>query len=444
MGRFPSVARGVDLSGGRAITVEAKRRRRGALFRSAEATSAAPCAAALPIHAAFLRRLATPLQSMDKARRVLPSMLDIELPFPLESCAHAFLDLARTPQGNVETLAVAARMEDVAAHLERQRAAGFNPTTIEHEAVALWRQSVEEAPIAHSQRRILIYLSEDRIGLVSGGGSGLETATGLRLGAHELLDPQSSGARRLALWCRTQREKHPDDIWHLAWCGPGADRPELRAALAAILTGGAELKNITHREPAAFLARGLAAGLVSGASAEGNLRQGALAHPDIAAASRRQSRGRWIGLGAAALLLIAVNLAWMHHLTRARDQWQERLYAEARLVAGTDRLPRGQELLTAERALESQAAGWTLFQHAMEPGAQVVLAQLLRAATPYDMTFHNLIIRPQSLVIHGTAGDWSHGERLSAALAGNGWKTQLERSDAGADERVHFTLKGDQ
>lgn len=450
MGRRVSVARGVDLNGSRATIVEAKRRRGEAQFRSIEISPSKdaetiPCAAALPIHAGFIRRLTAPLSSIDKARRVLPALLDIELPFPLESCAHDFLRLARTPQGDVEALAVAARMEDIAAHLERLRAAGFNPVVLEHEAVALWRQSVKETPIAREQHRLLVYLGLDRIGLVAGSGHGLDAATGLRQGAGDLLATTGNqgGAQRLTLWWRTQRERAADADWHIAWCGPGAEQMETRRDFGAALFGDAELKNTTHRDPATFLARGLAAGLVSGNSDDGNFRKGALAHPNAEAYSQRQTRGRLVALVAGALALAALNLGWLQLLTRARDQWQQRLESEAKIIAGTDRLPRGQELLAAQRALEAQASGWAAFQRALEPGAEQILVQALRAAGERNLTFHNLVVRPQSLLLNGTAGDWNDGEQLAATFTATGWRVQVERSDAGADERVHFTLKGE-
>ncbi len=444
MGRAASVARGVDFGSARATAIEGRRKRGTFEFRAAEAGNTAPCAAALPIHLAFIRRLTAPLPSIEKARRVLPSLLDIELPFPLESCAYSFLNLARTPQNDIETLAVAARTEDVAAYLNRLNQAGIDPLVLEHEAIALWRQSVEEAPLAREQNRLLIYLGDDRTGLVAGSGRGLDAATGLRQPAAELLNTQTGAAQRLALWWRAQRDRANGGDWHLAWCGPGADKPELRRAIAAALSPDGACKEITHRDPATFLARSLATGLLTGESFEGNLRQGAHAHPAATAHAQRSARGRLWALGAAALLLIGINVAWTTLLNRARDQWQRRLESEAALVAGTDRLPRGQETLAAQRALESQAAGWAAFNRTREPGAEQLLAQLLRVAQPYGITFHNLVIRPNSLILNGTAEDWNDGERLAAAFTGDGWRIELDRSDAGADERVHFSLKGEQ
>ncbi|MCZ7593080.1 MAG: hypothetical protein M5U15_13520 [Kiritimatiellae bacterium] len=53
------------------------------------------------------------------------------------------------------------------------------------------------------------------------------------------------------------------------------------------------------------------------------------------------------------------------------------------------------------------------------------------------------MIRPQSLLLNGTAADWNDGEKLAAALSGDSWRVVIERSDAGADERVHFKITGE-
>lgn len=449
MGRGDSIAWGVDLGGPRAIVIEARRRRGAPLFRAREVgpadTARPPVVAALPTYATFLRRLTAPLPSPDKARRVLPALLDIELPFPLESCAYDFLDLARSGTGEVEALAIAARTEDLQSHLARMRDAGFDPAVIEHEAVALWRQSVAEIPFARAQRRLLIYLGYDRTSLAIGGGRGLESATGIRLGADDAAGSpaQQAIAQRLAPWWRAQLAREGAAETHVVWCGPLAQRAETRDAVAALLFAGAAPSGAVHREPETFLARALAARWVTRSDDEGNLRRGALAHPDTERRARRGVNRRLVALAAAALLLATLNAGWRFALDRAQDHWQQRLESEARIVTGTDRIPRGQEWLAARRAIESDAAGWSAFHRAIEPGAQHTLARILASAGQHALTLHALGVRPQAVMLQGTAGAWEDSERLSADLAALGWRVQIERREAGADERVHFTLKGE-
>lgn len=445
MGRYGSIACGVDLDGGAWTFVEASRRRGAIQFRrlSGPPGDAAPVAAAMPVFSGFVRRLTAPIASVEKARRVLPSLLDIELPFPLESCQYDFLSPARTADGGVAALAVAARTEDVVAQLDRLREAGCDPVALEHEAVALWRYSVAELPLGREHRRLLVHLGRSRVSAVAGSFKGLDSATGLRLGAEELAAPGSPAGQRLALWWRAQQEQAPGAVCHVVWCGPVAERAAVRDAIAAQIFPGGVPKSIVHKEPAEFLPRALAVGLLTRAEAEGDLRQGALAHPLGVRLAQGRRRGLGVALAAAAAALAVVSFSGLALLEHAKELWQERLVAEARLAAGTDRLPRGQELLAAQRALDGEAAGWASFARYREPGADAVLARVLGDARTLGLHFHALTAQGAALRLHGTANDWNDGERFASALGTAGWRVELERRDAGADERVHFTLQGE-
>lgn len=432
---------GIDLAGSRVIAVEAMGERRvRALATPAEST--APAAVALPAHSGFIRRLTAPFSSIEKALRVLPSMLDIELPFPLETCAYAFLQPRRAAGGGVSALAVAARTDDVAALLERCRAHGFDPVVVEHEAVAAWRIWGTTHPLAREQTRLIAYLGADRTTLVYGDADGLAAATGLRMGADALAEA-GPALQRIALWWRTVRESADTRDPHLAWCGPRADDEMARRSLCTALFPGGTPREITVPEAEILLPRALASALAADMADAGNLRQGAMAHPLEGQSAQRALYRSLAALAASALLLGATGIASLRLLDRARDVWQDRLVEEARRITGTERLPRGQEALTARRALESQAAGWAAFARHREPGADALLAPAVAAAAARGIYLQSALARPGSIVLTGSAPDWDAGERLAEALQARGLRTSLDRRDAGADERVHFTLRGE-
>ncbi len=452
MSLFGSCGIGVDFVGAETRLVEARRSGRGLRYR-ALAPGAAPrdaaIAAALPAYAGFVRRLTAPIESPAKARRVLPALLDIELPFPIESCSHAFLEVARAAGGGVEALAVAARSEDIVNHLRRLADAGLDPRTLDHEAVILWNQCAREHPLAGRHHRLVVSLGGAHTTLVAGAGARLVAATGLRQPPAEYLGASAPAAlrervgARLAGWWRAQRERAGAEVWHVVWCGPLAGDPDLRRDMAALLSVEETAKSIVPREPELLLARGLAAEHALRRGSEGNLRTGALAHPALARAERRGARGRALALVASAALLFAVNAAWRFALDRRREHWQGRVVAAARALTGTDRLPKGQELLAAERAFDHDAPGWAAFRAFLEPGADARVRFFLGAAHQCELDIQHLAAQPTALLLQGTAGDWAAGERLARALEAAGWRAALERREAGADERVHFTLRGE-
>lgn len=452
MSLFGSCGIGVEFIGAEAQLVEARRRGSGFRYRTLPPGNAprdAAIAAALPVYAGFMRRLSAPLESPAKARRVLPALLDIELPFPIESCTHAFLDIARGSDGGVEALAIAARNEDIESHLQRFAGAGIDPQALEHEAVILWAQCAREHPLAAQHHRLIIYLGSAHTSLVAGSGTTLAAATGLRQPATDFLSATAPGGARalvgtrFAGWWRAQRERAGGATWHVVWCGPLAEDRELRREMAALLSVVDETKSIVPREAALLLARGLAVHQATRRGWEGNLRAGALAHPALSRIERRSARGKAAALAGAAVLLLAVNMGWRFVLDRQRTHWQDRLVESARAIAGTDRLPRGQELLAAQRALDRDAPGWAAFRAFLEPGVDAQVRAILRTAHESNLDIQHLAAQPAALLLQGTAGDWTAGERLAQALERDGWRTALERREAGADERVHFTLRGE-
>jgi hypothetical protein len=453
-------AAGVDLAGGWASVVLATRGRGGPAFTvladgAAElspelrqrldrlAASGAWTVGALAVHETFLRRLTAPFPSIAKARRVFPSLLDIQLPFPLESCSCAYLDAAATPDRQVSALAVAARREDVARALERFGAAGVDPVRLDHEGVALWVRSTRELPLAHQAARVVIYLGTDRTSYVTGRGRTVLAASGVRFGARDFLDPARGAdalrhlAARLTPWLRAQDVESAQ--W--AWAGPGAAQPELVAAIRRALSLPEETSFFVHQQPASFLARALAARAIAADPLSCNLRLGDQEHPRHRAAVAAGIR-RGVGLAlAASLAVVAVNVAWLSVLQQRRDALQQQVQALARSLAGAERVPRGQEVLTAERALQERAPLFEPFHRALAPSLLHQLGPLLDTAAAQQMTLSAVALRPQALECSGTAADWAHCELIQTQLAQAGWKPELERRDAGADERVHFTIK---
>jgi hypothetical protein len=443
-----SICLGVDLAAEDALTVLATRRRGGVQFTPATSRPGAhdPVAAALPAHTAFVRRLRAPFASLAKAEKVWPSLLDIELPFPLDSAVYVFLNSARTADGQTETLAVAARRADVEAWQARLDQAGWRPWYLDHEGLALWSRSVAEQPLAKPGARMVCYVGHDRTALAWGRGSELHAASGLRLGAHELTDPERgpaalrNWAQRINSFRRAQAMIAGESVqW--AWCGPGVTRPDRLAALAAALDLSADIKSFTHREPDTFLARAVAARALVPESSTCSLLPDDRVPPMLARLRSRRARRAPLALAAAALLLLGVNVGWTTWLNHRRDQLQEAVQQRAVELSGTTQLPRGQEVLVTERALAEQAPTLVPFRQAFTPSLLSVANLLLSQAARHGMTLESVTLSEHNVTCRGTVVDWNHGEALAAALSLAGWLPEVERREAAASERVAFTLK---
>lgn len=456
---------GFDLSASRMVIVKATRRRGGQgaecslvcdqspaaappdvlnRIRSEAAKGQAVTAACMPSSESFARWLQTPLASRTKARKVAPSLLDIQLPFPLEECAHDLVRFRMSDDGKYDALAVAARTEDIAARLELFQRTGIEPMRLDHEALALWAQGLREIPVERNILRIVAFIGNGHSTLVFGRGAEFLSAHTIRAGTAELESAHSEPARRFAMRAqqllRAQIPEPGAQAMQWIWTGSAAS-PTFTQAFEDGLRPLGEIRFLAAHDPAWFLARAVAESVLEGESLSCNFRLGSLAHPEeLRHRSRQKSRIAATVL-AAGLLLCALNAGWRILLTRQKEAVQEKLISLAQQMSQMAKVPRGQELLVAERAGREQAPLAAPFLAAFEPSLTTVIGGIVGLAHKHNMAIEYLSLKKDAVSIRGTAVEWSQGELLAALLRDRGFTAEIQRQDAGADERVHFTIK---
>lgn len=410
---------------------------------AAVAGGRAVLSAALPATDSFARWLETPLTARDKAAKVLPALLDVQLPFPLETCLYDFSRLQPAAGGQYRAFACAARRTDIEARLAQHRALHLEPVVLQHEGLALWQQALAEIPLAPHAVRIVAYVGEARTALAVGSGPNggeLISLHGIRLGADELAAPDAPALRqwagRIIQLLHTLPATTEPIQW--LWCGPGA---ELAPVLEPVLAGGERLHCKTLAEPITFLARALAHAALQDA-VPGNLRSGALTHPAVLAHAARTRRNAVGNLFLAGLALTGVSLGWHAWLAHRETRLQTELVATARQLTGAASLPYGQEVATVQRLLKQQAPELQPFLDAFQPAALHELTGLLAAARTCRVTLDALAHNGKSLILRGATDDWNRCDPFAARLRALGYTVELSREEAGADELVRFTLKG--
>jgi len=400
-------------------------------------------AAAMPAAESFTRWLQTPLRSVAKARKVLPSLLDIQLPFPLESCVCQFLECRPSAAGGaIEALAVAARGAHLEAWLDRLRALGLDPVVLDHEALALWTQSRAEAPGEAGVPRIVALLAGRHAVLAVGQGDDYRGALGVRLESGAAGPRQLAG--RVSQFLRAQLPPADERPFEWYWVGAGAEDKTVLAAWLAALDEPGRYAFARHAQPAAFLARALAARALEPGLFRCNLRAGGAAeHPQ----TRRRDARRQIRAAVSALLaglfLCAISVGWRAWLAWRTDAAQAQLSGLAARLTGMPRVPRGQEVMLVGRALDENATRLQPFLDALRPGAEELLYALAGAAASNRLFVEELALLGGRLTVRGSAPDWERAEALVACAREQGWRVELERQEAGADERVPFVVKGE-
>ncbi len=459
----------VELSAGRLLVLKRSRSRKGfdedvlfnqALDRSGVvpedlsgrireevARGESVVAASMPVHESFTRWLQTPLTSFAKARKVLPSMLDIQLPFPLESCVYDILQLKNAGGRGVDALAAAARAQDVTARLGLYEKAGLDPVRLDHEGLALWTQSVREMPVERNSVRIVFHLGHGHSALVIGRGEEFVSAHSIRIGLQDLAGGAADGpvrhlATRVQQLLRAQPPDPGDGTMQWVWTGPGAEKPPVTASIQSALGDLGESRFLTHRQPESFLARAIAVRAMEGGPLGCNFRTGALAHPlEAAWESRSQSR-QAVAVLLAGAILCGLNLSWRLLLRERTAAIQGAIRTAASELAQIANVPRGQEILVAKRAIEQRADQTAPFVDAFSVSPNAALVDILGVAASQKIVLDTLSLRSDSISMQGSADDWTRCETLVAAVRNRGLTADLQRQEAGADEKVHFAIKG--
>lgn len=449
---------GLDVSQNYAAAVRARRNRSGIEYETllvatgdevtsalaargaaAPPTSLRVIAAALPVTLGSTRWLTAPLAQPAKARRVLPSLLDVHLPFPLESCIYGFLGLAPTDDNQMRALALAAPKVAVKARLDELEAWNSAPHVLDHEGLACWDYHQGTIPPDHRPSSIVVYLGHDRTVWATGShGILAHTHATARVLTSTNADAWHERINRML---RSALPENRASTVHWYWTGPGAADAARRAtAEARLQRQSVPLVFHVHDDPATFLARALATRVLTRSPWAWNYRQGPETHPEIV---RRRTatvrRTAWTGL-AAGLCLMAINFGvqrYMHSREQAAD---DALAAWTRTITGHDQVIRGQEVLLAERAVTDEQAVWGPLLSLQDPGLLHDWAALLHTAARHKLHFDMIRLRPDEIQVRGTAGDWDASESFVRQWEQQGWQVNIQQQDVTDTRRVRFRV----
>ena len=405
------------------------------------ARGAAALAVSAPATQTVIRRLRAPFASAAKAAKVWASLLDVDLPFPVESAVCAYVD-PHVEDGGTVAIAAAVRTPEFIAFTDACRAEGFDPTHCDAEALALWTQQGAEAPPARAgQPRVVVWLGAEHITVVRGRGVVL-------LASHVIRAvPASGGTAFEGLWTARMRqilEMHLAetggselDLW---WAGPGAEDEGVVERLRRALPGDLAVRHEIHRQPGSLLVRALARRAAEGSGV--NFRMNEFTHPALTVLREKALRRAYGGVMAAAILVLALNLgeAALRHSQAAL--LQERLTQAAQAIAGNN-IPRGQERLMVERAIALRDRETQPFRDALDPvGQEGQLVRVLTETQALGIEISRLSLSAAAILIEGSAMSIQAVEGLSDRLRLYGWTVQSESPGRTPEGRQQFILKG--
>ncbi len=383
---------------------------------------------------AVLRRLQTPIRSRRKTARVLPSLLDVQLPFPLESCGYAMMDIRRGEDG-CSGLVMAARLDSIDRRVEDLRAWGLDAVCVEHEALALHTAVAE---CIGPRPAWVLWAGETRTVLACLDAAAPRLAHGApALDASGALSAEASPrVRRLLHAASAGADAAPESV---VLCGPRAPA-DLRDPSWEALPELQDLPVIVPDQPQRVLAEGLARRGLEIPASPGNLLTGAREHILIAK-TRRRADNRAAAVWFAGLLLWAgLAIGWQGFLDHKLDRTQTRLQELGSSLAGYP-VQRGQEVREVRLELEEKASRRRVVQSFTQDPVARRVDRILAFAGRADLRFSSLTVQPSAVHIRGTAPDYNRPEALSALVQKMGLQATLNRGSATEEGRVPFSVR---
>lgn len=393
------------------------------------ARGAAGLAVAAPAASTVVRRLVAPFASARKAARVWASLLDMDLPFPVEAAQCDFTPDG-TEDGKACAMAAAVRRADLDAFLDEAAAHGAAPSCCDAEALALWDQHLCEAPPAGEGRcALLVHAAADHVTVVRGRGRRLEGVHVLRSAPSAL--PAERWRMRFRQLAAGVAGGGPVDVW---WSGGGVGEG---CGLRKALSGEPGLRHETHRGPETFLARALARRATEGCCA--GLLPDECLPPAVAGRRRARTRAVHLGVIAVSLLAMALNAALrIRHDAERRSLERQLAEAASAIVRDVPTVP-GQEVLQARRALADGAPVRETLREARMPSPRAGQAmELLSGLAERGVRFYRAAWTPAGIEIAGSAPSPRSVENLPG-----GWEPDVSVQPQPGGGGCVFRMKGE-
>ncbi len=395
-------------------------------------------------------RLEAPFEKRSKVEKVLPTLLDIKLPFPVEECVYVFLGF-RQESEVTSALGVAARSSDIKARLEALIDAGADPLILDHEGLALWTQSIIERPDADGATiRVVLQMGSTNWSLVLGNGFDY-------LGSYNVVPSDLAHVRRIikatvaTLKKSGQGEEnstgrspnHENSVAiQVLLCGWGANEQETVEQFKHTLGVDDTLVEVLD-QPVTFLARGLAQRSFEEGPLRCNLRTGAFEHPAVAEQAFARARVGGVALVLAGAILFGTNIAISELATERERAMDSKLQSMRSELIGYSIKALGSD---AQDKVRSETIDRI---RRLEPFLKMKNRESLRPVL-YDVTalasekgveYNSLSIMPDGVEIKGSAPSLAAAVSLREYLESKGYKSELHKQAGELEgERIGFVL----
>ncbi len=434
---WPVMCYGINLNGDSPVIVYAWKKRGKIMWRPVESGEAgfstiipdnAVCSVCLSARNSLTRRLEAPFTARRKAKKILPTLLDIQLPFSIETCAYDFLDYKKKPDGTMDILAVAATNENIAGKINEAQKYGIDPEIIDVEGLAVWSQILRETELNDSIK-VVVVLEGQSSSLTIGRGSDFVNSYGLNAAdvsrALRLLKAYASDAKNI--------------VWYFA--GSMVNDENIISLWKSKLmeSGYTNIKIIN--QPELFIARALAIRPLANDRMFNNMRRGGNLHPKI----KKHNDVNKIRLSAFLFITGLIILAGAVVLRNQAEQKKVSLSKTASTLvdslAGYHVAARGSNAVTVvENSIAKQKSELRPFLFAFAPSLLETISKISAIADKNNISIEEISLEYNKCSINGLASDYNGINKIAALLRENGFDVNNNYGNSTADGGITFQI----
>lgn len=440
---WPRACYGVDLSNSEPMVVLAEKKHGKVVWRKVTINNTTLAKAVdtqtvtsgcVSARDSLTRRLEAPFSSRSKVVRVLPTLLDIQLPFSLEDCQYEFLDFRKTDFGTMESLAVAATKDNINKKIESIKKVGFDPEIIDIEGLAVWSQIQHEffggqTSDIDSLTAVLI-LNGELSSLTIGRGRRFLNSYGLNANDTKRV------LRLVKAYLLNQGERIS---WFIA--GNGATDKDLVSHWQRTLSEQSYREVEVVDDPESFLARALAVRALCVEYLHCNLRNGNLTHNRIYSYGSGVKLKLAVLLGVVGALLCLGNIVLQHNISTRNDEIKKEFKGMVDSLTGYHVAAMGKAAVKiANDSIVERKAGLKPFLQAFKPSLLNVITDIADVAKNNNLQCNNLLLDFERISISGMAEEFKASDELVKVAVRAGYVVSNKRGSAIANNKIPFTI----
>jgi len=401
-------------------------------IRSSQLAETHIVTASLSAEESYLIPLELPIKNKAKATRILPGLLDLQLPYSIDDTSYCFTEF-RHQSGETSSCALGARDVEISKALEALELQGIEVEALDHELFACWQYFTQREN--NKAPKILVLVEDNHIQLIAGKNQQPS------LSAHIVLDPanidQNFRALRRTLKSSIEKLNSEDTSLSVYLDENHPYKAEIQQSLDRLTVKHTLRSGVLYFISSALAQRALVAQEDSFSLLPASRRPASI-DKKIA----RSSIGAAMAVGFSGLFLCAISVAWSYVVSAEDQALQHKLITKAQAMSGYDKIYKGKELRMVQQSLSEAVKKQSPFTQLFEASLLEPLSSILQRCKDTDSKLKKVKLSNKHLEINSLSKGLQGAEALKELAIDLGYNASIKNQEESRDGLKVYQIKG--